>query len=93
MYNSFSAKQDLRAFKHEIPKVDLKEVNKAGGIGANWMESQDISKEDLLDDVVFNEIIWKAVKGSQSAIPAPVRAAFFVPVTVKKQDDDDDDDD
>ncbi len=93
MYYSFSAKQDLTAFKHETPKVDLKEVNKAGGFGANWMEGQDLSKEDLLDDLVFNEIIWKAVKGSKSAIPAPVRAAFFVPVNAKKQDDDDDDDD
>ncbi|HEV3386872.1 MAG TPA: alkaline phosphatase family protein, partial [Gemmata sp.] len=93
MYNAFSPKQDLTAFKHELPKVDLKELNKRDAFGASWMETQDLSKEDLLDDVVFNEIIWKAVKGAQSATPAPIRAAFYVPVNAKKPDDDDDDDD
>jgi hypothetical protein len=93
MYNAFSPKLDLTAFKHELPKVDLKELNKRDAFGASWMETQDLSKEDLLDDVVFNEIIWKAVKGTQSSTPAPIRAAFFVPVTAKKPEDDDDDDD
>jgi hypothetical protein len=93
MYNSFSSKLDLTAFKHEVPKVDLKEVNKPGGFGAAWMETQDLTKEDLLDDIVFNEIIWKSVKGEKSVVPPPTRAAFFVPITAKKQDDDDDDDD
>ncbi|HEV3439830.1 MAG TPA: alkaline phosphatase family protein [Gemmata sp.] len=93
MYNAFSPKLDLTAFKHEVPKVDLKELNRPGGFGASWMEKQDLSKEDLLDDIAFNEIIWKAVRGVDSFVPPPTRAAFFVPVTVKKPDDDDDDDD
>jgi YVTN family beta-propeller protein len=92
MYNAFSPKLDLTAFKHELPKVDLKEVNRPGGFGASWMEKQDLSKEDLLDDIFFNEIIWKAVRGVDSFVPPPTRAAFFVPITAKKPDDDDDDD-
>ncbi len=95
MYNSFSPKLDLTAFKHEVPKVDLKELNKPGGFGAAWMDKQNLAKEDTLDDLLFNEIIWKAVKGVKSEIPPPVRAAFFVPVKppeAKKDDDDDDDD-
>jgi DNA-binding beta-propeller fold protein YncE/phospholipase C len=91
MYNSFSVTANTTPYKHEVPKVDLREVNKRGGFNAAWMEKQDLSKEDMLDDLVFNEIIWKAVKGESSAIPPPVRAAFFVPVTAKKLDDDDDD--
>ena len=86
MYNSFSSKVDLTAYSHEVPKVDLKELNKPGSFGAAWMEKQDLSKEDLLDDILFNEIIWKAVKGANSLTPPPVRAAFFVPVTAKKED-------
>ena len=39
------------------------------------------------DDLLFNEIIWKSVKGAR-ARAAPVRAAFFVPVKAKKDDDD-----
>ena len=35
--------------------------------------------EDAADDLVFNEIIWKSVRGGASPMPAPVRAGFFVP--------------
>ena len=93
MYASFTAKADLGGYTHEVPKVDLTEKNKPGGVGALWMEKQDLSKEDTLDDLLFNEIIWKAVKGANSPCPPPVRAAFFVPLKAKKDDDDDDDDD
>jgi hypothetical protein len=49
-----------------------------------------LEKEDAADDILFNEVIWKSVKGAHSRMPAPVRAAFFLP---KKKEDDDDDDD
>jgi phospholipase C len=93
MYHSFTAKPDLTAYKHEVPKVNMNEVNKPGGFGAEWMDKQNLAKEDTLDDLIFNEIIWKAVRGTQSKVPPPVRAAFFVPTKTKKDDDDDDDDD
>jgi DNA-binding beta-propeller fold protein YncE len=91
MFNSFAEKPTLDAYKHEVPKVDREERNKAGGFGAAWMEKQNLAKEDTLDDLLFNEIIWKAVKGVNSPVPPPVRAAFFVPVKPPKKDDDDDD--
>ncbi|AMV24747.1 Phosphoesterase family protein [Gemmata sp. SH-PL17] len=91
MYNSFTAKPDLSDYTHEVPKVDLKEKNKPGGFGAAWMEKQNLAKEDTLDDLLFSEIIWKAVRGAKSAMPPPVRAAFFVPLKAAKKDDDDDD--
>jgi hypothetical protein len=28
-------------------------------------------------------VIWKSVKGAKSIMPAPVRAAFFLPVKAK----------
>jgi DNA-binding beta-propeller fold protein YncE len=86
MFNSFTAKPTLTAYKHVVPKVDLNEVNKPGGFGAAWMEKQNMAQEDTLDDLLFNEIIWKAVKGRESACPPPVRASFFVPVRAKKDD-------
>jgi hypothetical protein len=88
MYNSFTAKPDFTGYTHEVPKVDLTEKNKPGMFGAAWMEKQDLSKEDTLDDLLFSEIIWKAVRGEQSRMPPPVRAAFFVPLKAKKEDDD-----
>ena len=39
----------------------------------------DLEIEDRNDDLLFNEIIWKAVKGKDSVMPPPVRAAFVVP--------------
>ncbi len=35
--------------------------------------------EDRADDLLFNEIIWKAVRGVDSTMPPPVRAAFVMP--------------
>jgi DNA-binding beta-propeller fold protein YncE len=93
MYNSFTAKPDLSGYAHEVPKVDLTETNKPGAVGARWMERQNLAKEDALDDIAFNEIVWKAVKGAESRVPPPVRAAFVRPTKVGKKDDDDDDDD
>jgi DNA-binding beta-propeller fold protein YncE len=87
MYNSFTAKADFTPYKHEIPKVDLKEVNKPDAFGAAVSEKLNLAKEDQADDIIFSEIIWKAVKGANSKMPPPVRAAFFVPVTAKKDDD------
>jgi DNA-binding beta-propeller fold protein YncE len=89
MFNSFTAKPDVTPYKHVVPKVDRNELNQPGGFGAAWMEQQNLAKEDTLDDLLFNEIIWKAVKGRESPCPPPVRAAFFVPVKAGKKDNED----
>ncbi|HKB02186.1 MAG TPA: hypothetical protein VKD90_08205, partial [Gemmataceae bacterium] len=89
MYRSFTGNPDFTPFTHEVPKADLKAVNLAGAWGAEWSEKANLAKEDQADDILFNEVIWKAVKGPQSKMPPPVRAAFFRPAV---QNDDDDDD-
>jgi hypothetical protein len=38
--------------------------------------SFDFTKEDAAPDLEFSEVIWKAVKGEHSVMPAPRRAAF-----------------
>ncbi len=53
-------------------RLILTEKNKRGGLGSLWMEKQNLAKEDTLDDLLFNEIIWKAVKGRTARAP-PVR--------------------
>ena len=89
MYHSFTAKPDLTPYKHEVPKWDLNELNQPGAVGAAISEKFDLAKEDQADDLLFNEVIWKSVKGANSPLPPPVRAAFFVPLKAKKHDDDD----
>jgi YVTN family beta-propeller protein len=88
MYGCFQKEPDLVAYSHVVPDVDLNEKNKATAWGAKLSETFDLSKEDQADDLLFNEVIWRSVKGPNSPMPAPVRAAFLVP-RVEQRDDDD----
>jgi DNA-binding beta-propeller fold protein YncE len=90
MFHSFTAKPDLTPYTAEKARIDLTETNKPGAWGAATSAKLDLAKEDQADDLIFNEIIWKSVKGANSPMPAPVRAAFFVNVKPKKDKDDDD---
>ncbi|MCS6977328.1 MAG: bifunctional YncE family protein/alkaline phosphatase family protein [Gemmatales bacterium] len=79
MYNSFTAKPDFTPYEHLPANVDLTETNKATAWGAKLSEQLDLSKEDAADDLLFNEIIWRSVRGPHSPMPPPVRAAFVFP--------------
>jgi hypothetical protein len=86
MYASFQANVDLTPYEHVKAQVDLGEKNTATAWGAKLSEGFDLSKEDAADDLLLNEVIWRSVKGPDSPMPAPVRAAFFQP-HVKDKDD------
>ena len=87
MYASFRATPDATPYTSVVPRADRGAVNVAGAWGAEQSEKFDLTKEDRADDLLFNEVIWRSVKGPGSRMPAPVRAAFFVPVTAKKDND------
>jgi hypothetical protein len=87
MYASFHAAADSRPYEHVRPNVDLNEKNKATAWGAKLSETFDLTKEDAVDDLLFNEVIWRAVKGGRSPMPPPVRAAFVFPHLKKDKDD------
>ena len=40
-------------------------------------EKFDFSKEDSAPDLELNQVIWKAVRGEDSEMPAPRRAALL----------------
>lgn len=86
MYHSFQAKPDLKPYEHVKARVDLEEKNQLGAWGAKLSEEFDLTKEDAADDLLFNEVIWRSVRGYHSPMPAPVRAAFVFP-HIKKDDD------
>jgi DNA-binding beta-propeller fold protein YncE len=79
MFASFQAKADLTPYRHVVPAVDMTERNKANAWGAALSATFDFSEEDMADDLLFNEVIWRSVKGVDSPMPAPVRSGFFVP--------------
>lgn len=80
MYASFTAKPDLSPYKHVKPEVDLNALTPKGAWGAALSATMPLEeREDAADDLLFNEVIWRSVKGANSPMPAPVRAGFFVP--------------
>ncbi|MSU28226.1 MAG: YncE family protein, partial [Pedosphaera sp.] len=87
MFNSFQAKADLRPYATLPANVDVNELNGKLAWGAEKSRKMDFTKEDAADDLLLNEIIWRSVRGPNSKMPAPVRAAF---VFTKPVGDDDD---
>jgi len=88
MVNAFQNKPDLAPYEHAAAQMDLKETNTATAWGAKRSEDFDFAEEDRVDDLLFNEVIWRSVKGPESAAPAPVRAAFVKPHGKADKDDD-----
>jgi len=68
---------DHAPFKARPSNIDLNLKNIAVNEWQRKSENLDFRKEDMADDMIFNEIIWKAVKGLNSQCPPAVRAAFF----------------
>jgi hypothetical protein len=87
MYATFTDTPNPAAYTHEEPKADRSATNGRLAWGAERSEKFDLTKEDQADDLLFNEVIWKSVKGANSQLPPPVRAAFVRP-NVGKDDDD-----
>ncbi len=79
MYQSFQATPNLAAYTHVVPDVDLKATNKKTAWGAKLSDTFDFTKEDSADDLLLGEVIWRSVRGADSAMPAPVHAAFVFP--------------
>jgi hypothetical protein len=67
----------------------MTEKNKKTAWGAEDSKTMDFAKEDAADDILLNEVIWRSVKGADSKMPGPVRAAFVVPHDKPHEDDDD----
>lgn len=86
MFKSFTSTADLTPFKSVPPKIDITEKNTRQTASAKLSESFDFSQEDRAPDLLFSQVIWKAVKGEESVMPAPRRSAFVK--TNEKKDDD-----
>ncbi len=88
MYNAFHATPDLTPYRALAPLVDITATNNALAWGADTSEKMDFSIPDAADDLILNDIVWRSVRGVESPMPPPVRAAF---VFTRGGDDDDDD--
>jgi hypothetical protein len=86
LWRCFTASPDYASFKSLPANVDLRDKNTAWNELSQRSEKFDLSKEDMIPDMEFSEVIWKGVKGINSVMPAPKHAAF-VKVSKKKDDD------
>jgi hypothetical protein len=76
MYDSFTATPDLTPYAALRPTIDLGEKNLAGAYGQQRSGEMDFTREDAAPEQELNEIVWKSVRGADSAMPPPVRGAF-----------------
>ena len=77
MWRSFENKLNLTPFNSISPFVNLNDKNTRVDELSKLSESFDFSKEDNVPDLLFNQLLWKAIKGADSNMPAPKRSAFI----------------
>ncbi len=86
MWRCFTQQANATLYNSLPSNVNLHDVNPGGTKLAAMSKGLDFSKEDIIPDNIMNLLTWKGVKGENSIMPTPVRAAFFKPL--KKVDDD-----
>lgn len=77
MWRSFNTVPNSTPFNSIQPLVDINEKNIKVDELSTVSESLDFSKEDNVPDLLFNQLLWKAIKGKHSIMPAPIRSAFI----------------
>jgi hypothetical protein len=85
MFNSFQATADLQPYTALPAGVNLEERNSAHAWGGDI--KMNFAREDAADDLLLNEVIWRAVRGPDNPMPAPVRAGFVFSRPSDKDDD------
>ena len=87
MWKCFMTKPDLTTFNSLPANIDLKEKTTRSTASAKLSEQFDFSGEDRIPDLIFSQVIWKAVKGEHSIMPAPRRSAFLATHREMEEDD------
>ncbi len=80
MFRSFTATPNVAPYTSLPANIDLGALNVALTPSAKRSEKLDFTDVDRIDDRVFNEILWKGLKGESFQVPAPRRSAFVLVV-------------
>lgn len=76
LWRSFTATPDFTSYNHLPELVNLDDKNTTVNALSEKSAAFNFSKEDEVNDNAFNEVLWKSIKGMNSVLPAPRRAAF-----------------
>ena len=88
MYACFGPRPDTRIYTCRPARVDLEAKNTAVAWGAEQSEGFDFTREDAADDLALNEIVWRSVRGADSPMPPPTRAAFVFALSERDSESD-----
>jgi hypothetical protein len=88
MYNAFQPTPAMTAYAVLPARVPLDEMNTSTAWGAQASLDMNLREADLAPELELNEIVWRSVRGANSPMPPPRRAAF-----IRSAEDGDDDDD
>lgn len=87
MWRCFTATPDFSPYMALPNQVNIDERN----VADNWMSKKsatfNLAQLDAVPELEFNQILWKAIKGENSEMPAPKRAAF---VSIKEEEEKED---
>ncbi len=86
---SISDKPDFAGYSVIHPLIDIEAKNLASAYGSQECGKLNFTVEDAVPMHLFNEILWKAIKGKNSVMPPPVRSAFVKVISKNKDKDDD----
>ncbi|TFB49008.1 phosphoesterase [Cryobacterium tagatosivorans] len=71
MSASFTSTPNESSYSVVRPPYDMTTVNGANAPLATEVESQNTTTEDKIDEQLYNQAIWKSVRGDKSAMPVP----------------------
>jgi DNA-binding beta-propeller fold protein YncE len=74
MIAAFAQQASSAPYQAEKPRISLDERNPANSPTAAQSARMDFSQADLNDDDELNDILWRAIRGTEP--PAPVRSMF-----------------
>jgi YVTN family beta-propeller protein len=78
MYGAFQPTPDPAPFSALQARVPLDELNTSTAFGAQASLRMNLEEADMAPELELNDIIWRSVRGADSPMPPPRRAAFVV---------------
>ncbi|MGI8548411.1 MAG: hypothetical protein ACR2M1_13970 [Gemmatimonadaceae bacterium] len=75
LHDVWSATPDLRPYLAIQPTQRVDERNRAHGVAAAESRKIDLAEADRVDDMQFNRLLWRAIKGVRTPYPTTRRAS------------------
>ncbi|MCB9305177.1 MAG: bifunctional YncE family protein/alkaline phosphatase family protein [Lewinellaceae bacterium] len=86
MWRCFTGQPDTSRFEVRPNQVSIDTRNASTDELSRISETFNLAELDAVPERLFNEVLWKGIRGGHSEMPAPRRSAFLV--TAEEDDDD-----